>query len=284
MKKWEEHYREESDQTDVRLQNVEARAEKSNEDIANMVTASRAANAAQMEVVRKLHKLEEEMQQLRVRSEQTEEALKSASSSGSASVGPSATPQRFAAPATATSVASPAEAELAARTARMGRLGWDTESDILKQRAVDLLKEAGAENDTEGVTSIVNRRTLTGSMCEIIFKSEDSLYSAKRKVNARTRIMPEMKEPVWLDRAKTRTELAPARMLNALTAAVKELEESRTPQGTVERSNVGKGVRVNGRKLFAVSETCEVIVGSEARERYSPESIADCVGWAQAAR
>ena len=176
------------------------------------------------------------------------------------------------------------EQELMSRTATMGNLGWDEEADVLKARAVEVLQTAGASDAYESIVARTSRQTRTGSMAEIVFKSESLLWQTKVKVNAMTKIFPNARNPAWVDRRKSREELAPSRMLNALMSCCQDLEQKQEQPRVVERSNLGRCIKVGGIRFVAVSERGEITVGSQASDRYGAAAVQDLIGWGQSAR
>ena len=147
------------------------------------------------------------------------------------------------------------------------------------------MEEIGVKPDEyEGLIGIVYRGSRTGSACELVFHEEQRLWAAKAALSALSRVAPGCASETWLDRKKSRTELGPSRCLQALHQCVVELEEKQDPKGTAEKSQMGKFIKVNGQRLFVVSEDCSIVAGEAAKSRYGEKAVADAMAFAQASR
>ena len=131
---------------------------------------------------------------------------------------------------------------------------------------------------------MVYRPEWKGSACECVFRDAETLQEYSLKLNSLGRVMAECQAPCWMARKKSRQELAPSRVLAALQRTVGEIEAKRETPGKVERKNLGRAIKVDGRQFFAVAADGSVTVGHLAKERYTPNQIDDLCGWALAAR
>lgn len=87
-------------------------------------------------------------------------------------------PQRPARTETARATSPPPPRKLA----RLGNLGWDTESSVLPQRGKEVMASIRYGDDTYTSIHAVTGRGNTGSVCEVMFHHEDQIAEAKTRL------------------------------------------------------------------------------------------------------
>lgn len=172
------------------------------------------------------------------------------------------------------------EEETNPRLARIGNLGWDTESTLLYNRVKELFDEAKIDwGSIEGIEPVTGRDG-RGSSAECLFTTEAALQSAKFKVRQLRKTFHDHKA-AWLDRKKSRQELAPARAIHKCYDIVVDIEARRPDSGRVEKNPGSKLLFVNGARAFFT-------LGGQLRpthvatSRYSPEELQSIVEYASA--
>eukprot|EP00973_Karenia_brevis_P000502 70737-Karenia_brevis.AAC.1 len=164
-----------------------------------------------------------------------------------------------------------------ASLARMQNLGWDASPDDIEKVAKEVLASVGVGEDEYSSITASSRQKNSG--VDILFTNPSLLSKAKFAVRAAKiyklkEIMgtPEEKQdaPVWLDRAKSREELKPARLVHRLHEYVSDVVKAWPGGGNGTKHMNGKYVNLNGARI-AFSCKGRVIWTATGMSKFSEE-------------
>ena len=193
---------------------------------------------------------------------------------------PSGTPQATgpsssAAPIDNSNAATPYECRT---IARMGNFPWNTPATELVRMAKDSLAKAGVP---DAHWRHLHAPRDPGSSVELEFNDACNLQSARLAIRCSAERVGD--KFVWLDAAKTRDELRPARLTHRGATALSDLESKRPEdaRGNVEKVMTGKQVKVAG-DVMGYSAYGQWEWTRAAHGRYDEDSLKVIKAWIEA--
>lgn len=156
------------------------------------------------------------------------------------------------------------------RHARLGNVGWDAPSDVLLNRATDILQELGVTESVVVSMAASVSRAGVGSSVEILFDTPGSLQAAKIKL--RTKVVQIEDRRVWLDIQKSRAVLRPARLIHRAAELLQQVEAERIDAKDVEKNAGAKHIDIGGNRGF-FSLRSELKATTWAQQRYSKDKL-----------
>ena len=161
--------------------------------------------------------------------------------------------------------------------ARIGNLGWDSDSATVLKNAKAALEKIGIASEEYSCLSAIREK---GSIASLTFKDPNRLQEAKRLMRASEFCASGVEKEVWLDVEKSRTELKPARLIHRAAEILEEFEgEQSSPQPITKIMN-GKQIGMNT-KLLAWSQNGQSQWARNAILRYSDEERAAMKAYAE---
>ena len=162
--------------------------------------------------------------------------------------------------------------------ARMGGFTWNTPAADLVRIAKEVLSAGGIPDDNWKSLHAVRD---PGSIVELELSTAAMLQSARLAVRCANRRIDQ--RLIWLDAAKTRDELAPARLVRRAAEALIELESNRPQSERKEVTKVlsGKQVKLGG-QVVCYSANANLMWTEMAKERYDAPSLDMVKAWAEA--
>ena len=161
--------------------------------------------------------------------------------------------------------------------ARMGNFPWNTPAKDLVRMAKEALTAAGVP---DAHWRHLHAPRNPGSSVELEFNEAAHLQSARFAIRCAAHHVGD--KVVWLDAAKTRDELRPARLTHRGAAALTDLESKRpdTSRGVVDKVMTGKQVKV-ANDVMGYSAYGNWIWTNAASERYDVDSLNMMKAWVE---
>lgn len=164
------------------------------------------------------------------------------------------------------------------RHARLGNVGWDMPSDVLLNRATDILRDLGVVDTVVSMAASVSKAGV-GSSVEILFDSPSSLQAAKFKL--KTKVTQVEERRVWLDIKKSRSELRPARLIHRAAELLQQFEAERVDAKPIDKNAGAKHIDIGGNRAF-FSLRSELKATAWAQQRYAEAQLTALREYAEA--
>ena len=105
-------------------------------------------------------------------------------------------------------------------SAVLGDLGWNTSDQLIRERALQTLKQAGVPESSISAMSPMCRPGGVGSSAEVHFASRQALDVARSMVRSLNLTHPEARRPCWLDVQRSAEERRPGRLIKSAVDAL----------------------------------------------------------------
>ena len=159
--------------------------------------------------------------------------------------------------------------------AKIGGFAFDTPAAEMCDFAKAKLEVAGVNADNY---SNLHSPHAKGSWLLLTFSTAKALQDARMTFQARK--FESNGRKIWLDAAKTRAELRPARLIHRAFTAISDQEKDKTDTMDVEKNLKGKQVKV-GQEVAAYTLNSELKWTTFARQRYGEETCDVLRAWVE---
>ena len=160
--------------------------------------------------------------------------------------------------------------------AKIGGFLFDSPAADMLNFAKEKLAEAGIPSDR---FRHLHCPHTTGSWVLLTFMKPEYLQDARMAFQSSSFRCADRK--IWLDAAKTRAELKPARIIHRAYTAITEQEKDQTEPKTIEKNLRGKQIKT-GNIVLAFTLNGQLKWTAAARARYTEETCEMLAGWIEA--
>ena len=157
--------------------------------------------------------------------------------------------------------------------AKIGGFEYDTPSKDMVTFASEKLAEAGVSSETFRHLHCPFQK---GSWLLLTFTSPSALQDARMALQSKAFLHNDRK--IWLDAAKTRSELKPARIIHRAFTALSEQEKELTDPSVLEKNMKGKQIKM-GKTVLAFTLNSELKWTTAAKQRYGEEPCELMKAW-----
>ena len=126
------------------------------------------------------------------------------------------------------------------RHAVIGNLGWDAERDVVEERAVQILTQAGVTPDSYTNLSATRDK---GSMVELWFNDPQELQRTRLTIRTLRKKFAGADKSAWLDVKKTREQLKPQRMFHRIAQFLEDIEPRKPEPSAITKDLSAKSVK-----------------------------------------
>jgi hypothetical protein len=125
--------------------------------------------------------------------------------------------------------------------ARIGSLGFDTDGEILLERANEMLLKCDVKPEEYSCLAVVRN---PGSAVSLTFNVADRLQEVRRKMQVLQHKYQGIRGTVWLDVEQSKAERKPARLIHRAAEILTDIEGGREDKLEVQKVMNGKQVKV----------------------------------------